>query len=192
MTTKYLHEVNAAMKLLSDDDRVVFIGQAVTCPGHAITHQVKELPSNKIETPVSEELQAGMCLGLSLEGYIPVSIYPRWNFALLAANQIVNHIDKWEELTGKAPHIIFKIAVGSNKPLDPGPQHQQNFTSAFWHMLETVKVVELLSEDKPLIQPYQSHDIYETYKQALSDARPTIIVEHSEMYATGPLFEERD
>jgi pyruvate/2-oxoglutarate/acetoin dehydrogenase E1 component len=189
MTTKYLYEVNEAMQLLAANKDVVFVGQAVEYPGHAITHQVKKLNAPKIEFPVAEEMQAGFCLGLALTGKIPVCIYPRWNFAILAANQIVNHIDKWEELTGSQPHMIIKIAVGSDRPLDPGPQHKANFVYGFKHLLDSVKVVELLAEGQAHTEYYQSKKIYETYRDALEKPRTTIIVEHSEQYATGPLWE---
>ena len=39
----------------------------------------------------------GMTIGLLMAGKIPVSIYPRWNFLLLAINQLVNHLDKLTE-----------------------------------------------------------------------------------------------
>ena len=47
-----------------------------------------------IELPVAEEMQMGMSFGMSLDGTIPISIYPRWNFLLCAINQLVNHLDK--------------------------------------------------------------------------------------------------
>ena len=34
-----------------------------------------------------------------MSGKIPVSIFPRWNFLLLAINQLVNHLDKLNEMT---------------------------------------------------------------------------------------------
>ena len=91
---KYIEEVNKGMEYLSDHEKTLFIGQAVEYKGTALTHQVKSVaPHKKIELPVAEELQAGFALGLALEGYIPVSLYPRMNFIILAMNQIVNHLD---------------------------------------------------------------------------------------------------
>ena len=48
----------------------------------------------RIELPVFEETQMGMTLGMALNGSVPISIFPRWNFLILATNQIVNHLDK--------------------------------------------------------------------------------------------------
>ena len=96
---KYIDEVNKGMEYLNLDDRTIFIGQAVEYKGTALTHQVKEFADwKKLELPVAEEFQAGFALGLALEGYIPVSLYPRMNFIILAMNQVVNHLDKWDAM----------------------------------------------------------------------------------------------
>ena len=53
------------------------------------------MPSKKkIETPVFEDAQMGMSIGLSLEGFIPITCFPRFDFLILAMNQLVNHLDK--------------------------------------------------------------------------------------------------
>jgi pyruvate/2-oxoglutarate/acetoin dehydrogenase E1 component len=181
--TKYLHEVQKSMDLTAAHEKVIFVGQAVLYPGHAITRQLEKYPDHKkIEMPVAENMQAGFCLGLALEGYIPVCIYPRWDFAILAADQIINHIDKWHLLTKgeSSTNIIFKICVGSKKPLDAGPQHTQNHTAAFRKMCKTIEVIELK----------QAKQVYPAYEKALyrEDGRSTILVEHSDKYAHGRLF----
>jgi len=172
---KYLDEVYKGVKLLSEDPRVIFVGQALKYPGHAITHQVKDLGCQKIEMPVAEDFQAGFCIGMALEGYIPVCIYPRFNFALLATNQIVNHLDKYPLITdGKVvPKVIIKVAVGSDTPLDPGHQHKYNFTEAFRSMCKTIEVIELT-------KPFQ---VFDSYKYALQSKYSVILVEHSANYA---------
>ena len=86
----YKEEVFKGMDLLGQHPKTIFIGQAVAYKGTALTHQVKNFPEEKLlELPVAEEFQAGVALGLALEGYIPVSMYPRMNFIILAMNQIV-------------------------------------------------------------------------------------------------------
>ena len=54
----------------------------------------------------------GMCAGLSLEGYVPISIYPRFNFMMLAINQLVNHIDKMKEMSKGM--LIPKVIILKN------------------------------------------------------------------------------
>ena len=78
---KYKDELIRSMKWLGEKDNTLFLGQATAFSGHAISGTLTEVPKDKlIELPVIEEVQMGMCAGLSLEGYVPISIYPRFNF----------------------------------------------------------------------------------------------------------------
>tara|TARA_R100000808_G_scaffold24811_1_gene58494 strand:- start:17078 stop:17656 length:579 start_codon:yes stop_codon:yes gene_type:complete len=174
---KYIEEVNKGMQYLGNNEHTLFIGQAVTYKGTALTHQVKDFAEEKkLELPVAEEMQAGFALGLALEGYIPVSLYPRMNFIILAMNQIVNHLDKWGDMScGKSnPKVIMKAVVGSDHPLDPGFQHKANFTQAFKTSCEHINVVELI----------HSHKVLDAYKTALDrkDGVSTLLIEHGDLY----------
>ena len=171
----YKEEVYKAMELLGAHPKTIFMGQAIEYKGTVLTHQVKKFPSEKLlELPVAEEFQAGVALGLAIEGFIPVSMYPRMNFVILAMNQIVNHLDKWEAMSmGQSkPKIIMKAVVGSSYPLDPGHQHKANYTEAFRSAYTNIDVVELL-------YPYQ---IMPAYERALNSDRSTLIIEHGDLY----------
>ena len=173
----YFEELKRSMDFLARDDRVLFIGQAVACPGTAMSNTLIDVPDEKkIELPVFEDTQMGMGTGLSLEGYVPVSIFPRWNFLLLAVNQLVNHLDKMpimsnEQFTSKQ---IIRTSIGSERPLHPQHQHVGDFTEAFRSMLSTVDVVRL---EEP-------EEIFDAYQHALEreDGRSTILVEYGDYY----------
>ena len=153
---KYKDELIRSMKWLGEKDNTLFLGQATAFSGHAISGTLTEVPKDKlIELPVIEEVQMGMCAGLSLEGYVPISIYPRFNFMMLAINQLVNHIDKMKEMSKGmlVPKVIVRVAVGASKPIDGGAQHTQDFTEALKSMLTDVKVVELI-EPKQIFQSF--------------------------------------
>tara|TARA_R110000765_G_scaffold203927_2_gene309027 strand:- start:1908 stop:2432 length:525 start_codon:yes stop_codon:yes gene_type:complete len=172
---KYIEEVQKGMDFLAADRRTIFMGQAVEYKGTALTHQVKNYPPEQLcEMPVSEEMQAGIALGFALDGYLPVSLYPRMDFIILAMNQIVNHLDKWEAMNqGQSkPKVIMKAVVGSNHPLDPGYQHQANHTYALKSMCKNIDVVELL----------YPHQILESYQKAYYSDKSTLIVEHGDLY----------
>ena len=163
------------MELLNSNPKTIFIGQAVEHKGTALTHQVKNFDKTKLlELPVAEEFQAGIALGLAIDGYIPVSLYPRMNFIILAMNQIVNHLDKWEAMSmGQSkPKIIMKAVVGSQYPLDPGHQHKANFTEAFRSSCTNIDIVELLYPEQVL----------PAYEKALSSEKSTLIIEHGDLY----------
>ena len=172
---KYKEEVNKAMKILAEDPRVLFLGQTVAYPGSIIYTSLEGIPMDKrIELPVFEDTQMGISIGLSLLGYIPVSIYPRFDFLLLAVNQLVNHLDKIEEMScGQyKPKVIIRTCIGSTNPLNPGLQHCQDYTEAFRQMLTSVVVVKL---DK-------AKYILPSYTVALKWEGSTILVEVADNY----------
>ena len=117
----------------------------------------------------------GMTLGLALEGYIPISIYPRWNFLLLATNQLVNHMDKISEISNNkiTPQIIIRTAVGSVRPLDPQSQHKGDFSKAYKMMCKNIDFYYLKN----------TKDILKTYKKVLKNKkRISLIVEVADYY----------
>ena len=174
---KYVDHLVKSMEFLAEDPRTIFIGQSVKYSGNSIYNTLKTLPdARKIETPVFEETQMGLSIGLAMNGYIPVTCYPRFDFLLCAVNQLVNHLDKMEEMTWGAfkPRVIVRTSIGAKTPLDGGLQHTQDHTAAFKHLLTNVNVV--LLEDKEQIQ--------EAYKEALlrEDQKSTLLVEYGEYY----------
>lgn len=172
----YKDELIKSMKWLGEKENTLFLGQATLCSGHSISTTLTEVPKEKlIELPVMEEVQMGMSAGLSLEGYVPISIYPRFNFFILALNQLVNHIDKMRKMTKNMliPKTIIRVAIGSKKPLDGGSQHTQNFTESIKQMLDDVVVVELL----------ESEQIFTTFKDAYNRNGSTIVVEWGDYYS---------
>lgn len=125
--------------------------------------------SQRICFPVAEELQLGVCIGLSLQGFIPVCIFPRFDFMLRAYDQLINHLDKLEEMTvGRfKPKVIIRTRVGGRKPLDAGPQHKQDHTIALSDMLTNVTLVRVVTPDW----------ILPTYREAMQRDTSTVIVE---------------
>src|SRR5262245_26527947 len=159
--------VNDAMRTLAGDPRTVFVGQSVKYDGAAVYDSLAGVPMDRrIEMPVIEDFQLGFCTGLALKGQIPICIYPRMDFLLLAANQLVNHLDKLP-LFGWDPKVIIRTMVGQKTPLDAGPQHTQNHAWAFYHMLERVEIIECRHPE----------DIAPAYSQAMDLGGSYLIVE---------------
>ena len=76
------------MNFLGAQKNTIFIGQAVEVPGTAMSNTLSQINKKKLmELPVAEEMQMGASLGLAMEGYVPISIFPRWNFLLYGVNQ---------------------------------------------------------------------------------------------------------
>jgi len=174
---KYFDELKRSMDWLSEKENTMFIGQAVEVAGTAITNTLSGVDRSKLlEMPVAEEFQMGYSIGMALDGTIPISIYPRWNFLLLATNQIVNHLDKICLMSDGqyTPKVIIRTSIGSERPLHPQHQHVGDFTDAFRSMLANVNVVRL---DEP-------EQIFDEYCKAYerSDNKSTILVEYGDYY----------
>lgn len=174
---KYYEELCRAMEYLAKDPRTVFMGQAVAIKGTAMTTTLKNVDKSKlIELPVAEEMQMGLSTGMALAGFVPITVYPRWNFLLLAVNQLVNHLDKVKHMTrdGFQPNVIIRTGIGSIRPLNPQCQHLGDFSEAFQSMLTNIEVIRL---DEP-------EDIFPAYDRALNrtDGKCTLLVEHGDFY----------
>ena len=176
---KYLDEIKKAMSLLAEHPKTYFIGQAVEYEGTGLYDSLKHIPSSKrLELPVAEHLQSGLANGMAIDGMIPVSTFPRWNFLLMGTDQIVNHLDKFSSMSnGKlTPKVIIRVAVGSESPIDPQCQHKGNFTEAFKSLTQNLDIIQL---DEP-------EDIIPAYKKALNreDGKSTILVEFADYCRT--------
>ena len=165
----YRDELTEAMGRIATLTNSVFVGQSVIYGGQAMFPTLKDVPMEKrIEFPVAEDLLMGFCTGLALTGQLPVCIYPRMDFLLLASNQLVNHLDKlYPEL-----RMIIRVAVGSKHPINAGPQHTQDHSFALDNMLENVEIVQLEAPD--MIKP--------CYEEALNRKGSTILVEYTSLY----------
>ena len=174
---KYMDELTRSMEYLGKFDNTIFIGQSVEVAGTAMRNTLLNVDDSKlVEMPVDEDFQMGLATGMALTGLIPISIFPRWNFLLLATNQIVNHLDKLREITqninpGK---VIIRTGIGSVIPLHPGPQHTGDFTEAFKLMCPNLNIVRL---DKTSV-------IFDEYQKAYerSDGISSLLIEWSDKY----------
>ena len=174
---KYMDELTRSMEYLGKFDNTIFIGQSVEVAGTAMRNTLLNIDDSKlVEMPVDEDFQMGLATGMALTGLIPISIFPRWNFLLLATNQIVNHLDKLKEITqNKNPgKVIIRTGIGSVIPLHPGPQHTGDFTEAFRLMCSNLNIVRL---DKTSV-------IFDEYKKAYerTDGVSSLLIEWSDKY----------
>ena len=173
----YRSELIKSMKYLSKNKKVIFLGQSVNYSGNAIYNTLKDSSARKkIELPVFEDTQMGISTGLALNGFVPVTCYPRFDFLILSLNQLVNHLDKIREMSlGKLnAKVIIRTSIGAKKPLDGGSQHTQDHTIALKKMLQNVEVIKLK----------HTKQIFKAYKKALDrkDNKSTLLVEYGDFY----------
>lgn len=169
----YAEALTDAMHWLAAKPDTLFLGQAVACDGTGMSASFKGIdPDRLIELPVFENTQLGMSLGLALAGYVPVSVFPRWNFLMAAMDQLVNHLDKIPLISEYRPKVIIRTAVGSVHPLDPQWQHKGDFSDPVKQMLKTVRL-ERVETPSQVVLAYQHayHRKYSTIVVEISDLK---------------------
>ncbi len=171
----YIGEIKKSMLLVSKYRHSLFLGQSVKVPGNLLYNSLSKISnSKKLELPIFEDTQMGISIGLSLNGFIPVTCYPRFDFFILSLNQTINHLDKIKDISSNEfnPFVIVRVLVGSKKPMDAGLQHTQNYFRELKSMCKNIKVVNLNNKKK----------IFKSYKECLKNKKSTIFVEYSELY----------
>ena len=174
---KYSDELKKSMNYLAENKKTIFIGQAVEVPGTAMSNTLSDINKKKLmELPVAEEMQMGITTGLALNGDIPVSIFPRWNFLLYAMNQLINHLDKVNVMSNNEFKVktIIRTGIGSQRPLHPQFQHIGDFTEEVKKMCDSIEVIKL----------NEPEEIFPSYQKALTrkDSKSTILVEFGDFY----------
>ena len=171
--TEYKIALTKAMSDLSKLDDTIFIGQQIIYAGNPMSTTLDEVPKEKmIEVPVMEETQMGMSLGLAMTGKMVISFYPRWDFLISAANQLINHVDKYELMTGKKVNILIRVGKGADVPLDPGHQHKANYIEQFKTMCPNIQVHDL--------KTWQ--DVELSYNYVIKEGGIHIMAEYPELY----------
>jgi pyruvate/2-oxoglutarate/acetoin dehydrogenase E1 component len=175
----YRDEMTKAMTMLGNIPNSIFLGQSIRYTGNVMFSTLKDVPIEKrIELPVFEDTQMGMSIGLSLAGYLPVSIFPRMDFIICAINQLVNHLDKIQDMSeGRfKPKVIIRTLIGTKSPMDSGPQHTGDYHKALAEMLKNVSVIYL---DRP-------ERIFSRYEQAVNSEDSTLLIERGDLYDVQP------
>lgn len=177
-----MDKLTEAMAWLGEQSDTLFLGQGVGVPGTKLSASFDGVPAGKrVEFPVAENLQLGVSIGLALEGFVPVSVFPRIDFLMCAMDQIVLHLDKLPLYSGYRPKVIIRTAVGGKRPLDAGPQHTGDYARSVASMLSTVRTCQYRdgwvreyfsgTVNQMKVEPLQ------IYQQAYSCPDSTLIVE---------------
>ncbi len=175
---KYFDELKRTMEWIAQQPNTIFLGQTTAGPGTFMYQTLRDCPKDRaLEMPVNESFQMQFTIGLALAGYIPISVYPRQNFLLLATGDMANMIDKLPAISANQiqPRMLIRVAVGPDSPVHPGHQHVGNYAEAFRKMFKWIEVVEL----------NEPEDIFPAYEKALTrkDSKTTLLIEHGNYYS---------
>jgi len=126
-----------------------------------------------IDTPISEAGFAGIAMGAALCGLRPVVEMMTINFAMVAMDQIVNHIAKWRYMSGGQ----FTVPLVIRGPGGPGgqlaAQHSQSLEAWFAH-----------APGLKVVMPSTPADAKGLLRSAIRDDNPVIFIEHAGLYNT--------
>jgi len=170
---KYKDAIKQSMEMLAENENTIFLGYNIRYGSKAYGTLTNISNNKKIETPVAENLMVGLATGLALEGYRPIIYFERHDFMLNALDGIVNHLSKIERMSAgdyKTP-VTIRAVIGSRYPLNPGPQHTQDFTEAFKKMI-----------DFPIYEPKTSSEVIKTYEIVKNSKRPLMVIERRDLY----------
>ena len=128
-------------------------------------------PKRVIDTPIAELGFTGIAVGASMNGLKPIVEFMTWNFAILAADQIINSAAKMMQMSGGQYHcpIVFRGGNGTAGQL--GATHSQSF-EAFYAHVPGLKV----------ITPSNPADAKGLLKAAIRDEDPVVFLESEKMY----------
>ena len=128
-------------------------------------------PKRVIDTPIAELGFTGIAVGASMMGLRPIVEFMTWNFAILAADQIINSAAKMLQMSGGQYHcpIVFRGGNGTAGQL--AATHSQSF-EAFYAHVPGLKV----------ITPSTPYDAKGLLKAAIRDNDPVVFLESEKMY----------
>ena len=128
-------------------------------------------PKRVIDTPIAELGFAGIGVGASMNGLRPIVEFMTWNFAILAADQIINSAAKMLQMSGGqyGCPIVFRGGNGTAGQL--AATHSQSF-EAFYAHVPGLKV----------ITPSNPYDAKGLLKAAIRDNDPVVFLESEKMY----------
>lgn len=127
----------------------------------------------RLETPVAENLMAGLAMGMSLEGFRPLLYFERHDFIYNALDALVNQMDKVEVISDgqfRFPVIIRAVAGGVH-PFYAGITHTSNLTGLFRRMFSF-----------PVVEPRSSAEVIAAYDAAINYDGPLLISEPKDIH----------
>lgn len=124
-----------------------------------------------LDTPIAELGFAGIGVGAAMNGLRPIVEFMTWNFAILAADQIINSAAKMLQMSGGQYNVPIVFRGGNGSAGQLAATHSQSF-EAFYANIPGLKVVS----------PSNPYDAKGLLKAAIRDDDPVVFLESERMY----------
>ncbi|WP_347488992.1 alpha-ketoacid dehydrogenase subunit beta [Desulfoscipio sp. XC116] len=178
--------INQALREeMNRDERVFIAGEGVGISIHSdprmATHGLLEEfgPRRVKDTPVSEAAIAGLAVGASVMGLLPVVEIMFNPFFTIAADQIVNHAAKLRYLSGGKSKFPLVVRVKTGAGIGAGCQHSHNLEAWVAH-----------TPGLKVVMPGTPADAKGLLKSAIRDENPVIFIEDMILnFVPGPVPE---
>ena len=162
---------------MSTDDLVFMLGEDIGLYGGAFgvsAGLVEEFGPERIrDTPISEAVITGVCVGAALTGMRPVGEIQFSDFVTLSMEQLVLQAAKVRFMFGGKATVPFVLRLPGGSGTGAAAQHSQSLESWFVHV-PGLKVVA----------PSNAYDAKGLLNAAIYDDNPVIFVEHKLLYKT--------
>lgn len=185
-TMRYAQAVNHALRLLmSRDDRVFMAGEDIGIYGGAfgVTDGLLDAfgPERIRDTPISEEVIAGLAVGAAMTGLRPIVEMQFSDFVVNAMDPIVNQAAKLHFMYGGNVEVPMVIRLPGGGGTGAAAQHSQSLEAWFAH-IPGLKVVA----------PATAQDAHDLLITAVADPNPVMVFEHKLLYKDEGPVEVRD
>ena len=175
-TLQYREALNEAMSEEMRADKSVFLlGEEVAEYNGAYKVSQGMLdefgPKRVIDTPIAELGFTGIAVGASMNGLRPIVEFMTWNFAILAADQIINSAAKMLQMSGGQYSCPIVFRGGNGQAGQLAATHSQSF-EAFYAHVPGLKVVV----------PSDPKDAKGLMKAAIRDNDPVLVLESERLY----------
>lgn len=170
---KFIEAINEAIHFeMNKNKKLVTFGLGINDPKRIFGTTkglVERFGKERVfDVPTSENSITGMGLGLSLGGNPVLMTHQRLDFFLLAFDQLINSISKWNYMfNGNSGVVNITIRLIIGRGWGQGPTHSQNLQSVFSHF-PGLKVVI----------PTSPYDAKGLLISAMRDPNPVIFLEH--------------
>jgi pyruvate dehydrogenase E1 component beta subunit len=172
----YREALNRALdELMQKDESIVTLGEDVALYGGSfrVTEGLVEKYGEQrvIDTPIAELSIVGNAVGMAIGGLRPVAEIMTGNFALLAFDQIINHMAKLHYMSNGKIHLPMVVRFPQGVSRQLAAQHSESYEQ----MLCSVPGLKVLSVN-------DVNYAYHALKHAILSDDPYIFIEHELLY----------
>ncbi|MCM2359733.1 MAG: alpha-ketoacid dehydrogenase subunit beta [Geobacteraceae bacterium] len=123
------------------------------------------------DTPISENTIIGVAIGAAMGGLRPIAELMTVNFALLAMDQLINHMTKIRYMFGGQVNLPMVVRAPGGGGSQLAAQHSQSLETFFMH-----------APGMHVLVPATPADARGLLKSAIRDNNPVMFLEHELLY----------